>query len=146
MTNHLPRKGKVVILWAIFLIATQQCRGQEATDYKVVFDITSADATAQHQVVRDAALIKSSHPDAEIEVVVYGQGLPLIEKGKSPLASEISSLLSQKGVSFNACHASMARNHVTKDQLIKGVGTVPDGIYEIVSKQKKGWGYIKIAP
>ena len=28
---------------------------------------------------------------------------------------------------------------------LEGVGTVPDGIYEIISKQHEGWGYIKAA-
>ena len=32
-----------------------------------------------------------------------------------------------------------------KSQLLEGVGTVPDGIYEIISKQHQGWGYIKAA-
>ena len=29
-------------------------------------------------------------------------------------------------------------------QLLPGVQTVPDGIYEIVSKQQEHWGYIKV--
>jgi uncharacterized protein len=28
--------------------------------------------------------------------------------------------------------------------LLPGVGTVPDGIYEIVAKQQDRWGYIKV--
>src|SRR5262245_54000564 len=30
-----------------------------------------------------------------------------------------------------------------KDQLLPNVATVPDGIGEIVARQKEGWGYIK---
>jgi uncharacterized protein len=37
----------------------------------------------------------------------------------------------------------MKNNNVDKSQLIPGVQVVPDGIYEIISKQKQGWGYIK---
>jgi intracellular sulfur oxidation DsrE/DsrF family protein len=138
-------KRNIFILWAVMLTFSQWSAGQTSADYKVIFDITSSDPVAQRQVVRDAGLIKSAHPDAQIEVVVYGQALPLIQKDKSPLASDIEKLISQKGVSFNACHVSMDRNHVTEADLIKGAGTVPDGIYEIILKQKQGWGYIKIS-
>jgi intracellular sulfur oxidation DsrE/DsrF family protein len=37
----------------------------------------------------------------------------------------------------------MRNQKVDKSQLLPGVGTVPDGIGELVAKQKEGWGYIK---
>ena len=37
----------------------------------------------------------------------------------------------------------MKRHKIEKSQLIPGVTTVPDGILEIIMKQKEGWGYIK---
>jgi hypothetical protein len=40
---------------------------------------------------------------------------------------------------------TMKRNNVDKSQLLPGVEIVPDGIYEIISKQHEGWGYIKVA-
>jgi intracellular sulfur oxidation DsrE/DsrF family protein len=39
---------------------------------------------------------------------------------------------------------TMKRNNISKEQLVPGVEVVPDGIYEIVSKQHDGWGYIKV--
>jgi intracellular sulfur oxidation DsrE/DsrF family protein len=39
----------------------------------------------------------------------------------------------------------MKRMNVDKSQLIPGVEVVPDGIYEIISKQRENWGYIKVA-
>ena len=39
----------------------------------------------------------------------------------------------------------MKRNNITAAQLIPGIQIVPDGIYEIVTKQHEGWGYIKVA-
>ena len=39
----------------------------------------------------------------------------------------------------------MKRNNIDKSQLIPGVEIVPDGIYEIILKQREGWGYIKVA-
>ena len=39
----------------------------------------------------------------------------------------------------------MKRNNVNESGLLPGVKVVPDGIYEIISKQHAGWGYIKVA-
>jgi hypothetical protein len=39
----------------------------------------------------------------------------------------------------------MKRHQLDKSQLLPGIGTVPDGIYEIVARQSEGWGYIKAA-
>jgi intracellular sulfur oxidation DsrE/DsrF family protein len=37
----------------------------------------------------------------------------------------------------------MKRWNIGESQLLPGVSTVPDGIYEILQKQREGWGYIK---
>ena len=39
----------------------------------------------------------------------------------------------------------MVNQKLDKSQLLTGVQIVPDGIYEIVSKQQEGWGYIKVS-
>jgi uncharacterized protein len=38
----------------------------------------------------------------------------------------------------------MKRHNVDKTQLLPGVEVVPDAIFEIVTKQSEGWGYIKV--
>lgn len=116
------------------------------SDYKVVFDITSSDPASQNQVIREVSLIKEGNPDAQVEVVLYGRSLDLVRKDKSQFTSDIQRLVNLNGVSFNVCHIAMEHNNVDSSQLIPGVGIVPDGIYEIVKKQREGWGYIKISP
>lgn len=115
-------------------------------DYKVVFDITSSDPACQKQVIRETSLIMQGNPGAQVEVVLYGQALDLVCKDKSQYTVDIQKLLKQKGVSFNVCHIAMEHHQIDPSQLIAGVGVVPDGIYEIIKKQRGGWGYIKIAP
>jgi len=115
-------------------------------DYKVVFDITSSDPASQNQVIREVSLIKEGNPDAQVEVVLYGHSLDLVRKDKSQFTSDIQRLVNLNGVSFNVCHIAMEHNKVDSSQLIPGVGIVPDGIYEIIKKQREGWGYIKISP
>ena len=139
----LPGLINIQVLYAQKVATSIQ--SDQSVAYQVVFDITSKDAVAQNQVLRDAGLIRDAHPDAQVEVVLYGQSLDLIRKDKSTHADEVKKLVA-KGVSFKVCHIAMDHHHISESQLISGVGTVPDGIYEIISKQKQGWGYIKITP
>lgn len=113
-------------------------------DYKVVFDITSPDTIAQKNLVRWASEI-SKEPGSEVEVVLYGKSLNMVVKDRSVVAPQIRQLTALKNVSFKVCEAAMRHNNIAKDQLLPGVGTVPDGIYEIIKKQKQGFGYIKAA-
>ena len=118
--------------------------GQKA-DYKVVFDMSSNDTVNQRAVIREIKAITQSRPDAQLEVTVYGEALPMLVKDKSNYANDIQQLISDKKASFKVCAYTMKRQNVDKSQLIAGVETVPDGIYEIISKQREGWGYIKVA-
>jgi uncharacterized protein len=117
----------------------------QVADYRVVFDLTSKDSVNQQSVVREIGLIKNANPDAKLEVVVYGQGLNFVLKDKSAVPQDIQRLLGMKDVSVNVCAMTLKRNNVDKQDLLPGIGVVPDGIYEIITKQRSGWGYIKVA-
>ena len=117
----------------------------QTAPYKVVFDITSSDTAAQKAVIRQMRGISQSRPDAQLEVVVYGEALQMVMKNQSMFADAIHELNSNKKASFKVCGATMKRNNVDKSQLVAGVDVVPDGIFEIVTKQHDGWGYIKVA-
>ncbi|HMJ47852.1 MAG TPA: DsrE family protein [Ferruginibacter sp.] len=117
----------------------------QVNDYKVVFDMSSRDSISQLAVIREVDLIKSGNPDAKLEVVVYGAGMNLVLKDKSIQPEGIQKILAMKDVTVKVCSLTLKRNNVDKSQLIPGVEVVPDGIYEIITKQKEGWGYIKVA-
>jgi intracellular sulfur oxidation DsrE/DsrF family protein len=38
---------------------------------------------------------------------------------------------------------AMKKHQIDKSMLLPGVEIVADGIYEIITKQREGWGYIK---
>lgn len=116
------------------------------TPYKVVFDVTSGDTAAYKTVIRQMKGISQSRPDAQLEVAIYGNALPMVMKDKSIIADAIQELSSSKKASFKVCGATMKRNNVDKTQILPGVDVVPDAIFEIVTKQHEGWGYIKVAP
>lgn len=114
-------------------------------DYKVVFDLTSGDTLSQQTAIRWVNEIIKAEPTAQVEVVMFGKGLPLAVKDRSAVSADVMSLATNKNVAFKVCAVAMANQKIDKSQLLTGVQVVPDGIYEIVSKQKEGWGYIKVS-
>lgn len=132
------------LLLAAALLAVTFSKAQ-SVPYNVVFDLTSSDTTDQKNVLRWINGIVTDHPDANLEVVLYGQSLGMVTSGKSIVADGLQKALQNKNVSVKVCEIAMKHHNLDKSQLLQGVGTVPDGIYEIISKQKEGWGYIKAA-
>jgi intracellular sulfur oxidation DsrE/DsrF family protein len=88
-------------------------------------------------------MISSERPDAQLEIVLYGQSLDMIVKDRSVVADALKGLSNNKNVSVKVCAAAMKKHNIDKSQLLPGIVIVPDGIYEIITKQKEGWGYIK---
>ena len=111
--------------------------------YNVVIDVTSNDTLVHKMAANWVREIVTADPNANVEVVFYGKSLPMITKDKSVVADSVMKYAAYKNVSFKVCQVAMKNNGVDKSQLLTGVTTVPDGIYEIISKQHEGWGYIK---
>jgi len=134
---------KLNLFTIILLFGSQFAFAQK--DYKVVFDLTSGDTLSQQTAIRWVNEIIKAEPTAQVEVVMFGKGLPLAVKEKSAVSTDVTTLATNKNVAFKVCAVAMANQKIDKDQLLPGVQIVPDGIYEIVSKQKEGWGYIKVS-
>ncbi|MDB5276708.1 MAG: hypothetical protein JWR61_1663 [Ferruginibacter sp.] len=135
---------KKIRLCTLFLLTFHFLLAQQP-DYRVVFDMSTKDSISQQALIREATLIVKENPAAKLEVVIYGQGLPLVTKAQSGQAKPIQDLMAGKNVTFKVCAFTMKRNGISEQDLLPGVQVVPDGIYEIVSKQHEGWGYIKVA-
>jgi intracellular sulfur oxidation DsrE/DsrF family protein len=110
---------------------------------RIIFDVTSSDTVVHQTAVRHVAGMAKAYPDAQLEVVIYGGALPMIQTSRSSEAQKIQELAGQKNVVFKVCEVTMKRYNVTFKELLPGVMTVPDAILEIVQKQGEGWGYIK---
>ena len=131
--------------WLLGVLLMPVLAMAQAAPYKVVFDITSGDTAAHKTVIRQMRGISQSRPDAQLEVAIYGDALAMVMKDKSIIADAIQELSSNKKASFKVCAATMKRHNVDKSQLLTGVEVVPDAIFEIVTRQHEGWGYIKVA-
>jgi intracellular sulfur oxidation DsrE/DsrF family protein len=112
---------------------------------KIVFDVTSNNTQVHGAAMRHVKAMAKAYPDSKFEVVVYSGAIDMVLKGKSSVEADMEALSTNENVSFVVCEGTMARDHITHEQLIPGVTSVPDGILEIIKRQAEGWGYIKEA-
>lgn len=136
---------KIIMILSLIMLGHAGVLMAQTPDYKVVFDLTSKDSNDHQMVIRWLNGISQSDPKAQLEVVLYGKSLDMVTKDRSTVADDINKLAANKNISFKVCALAMKRHKLEKSQLLPSVQTVPDGIYEIVVKQKEGWGYIKAA-
>jgi uncharacterized protein len=134
---------KIAILISLILVCCSSVLTAQISDYKVVFDLTSKDTNDHKAVIRWLNEVLKSDSAAQLEVVFYGKSLDMIVKDRSVVAESVSKLALNKNISFKVCAIAMKNNQVAESQLLPGVQIIPDGIYEIMIKQKQGWGYIK---
>ncbi len=132
---------KCLLLISLSIFFSQAIYAQK--NYKVVFDLTSKDTLDHKAALRWASEVAKASADAKVEVVMYGQGVHMMVNGKSVVQDAITKLLTNKNVSFKVCAVALKAQGIEQSQLIPGTEVVPDGIYEIISKQHEGWGYIK---
>lgn len=112
-------------------------------EQKFVIDVTSTDNKVYQSVLLTIGIMSKSHPNSIIEVVAYGEAVPIFMKDRSPVADQILEYTGNDNIVFTACEISMELFNIKKEALLSGVGTVENAIADIVEKQKAGWGYIK---
>lgn len=135
---------RILLAICLVLAVTGMVQAQD-TPYRVVFDLTSNDSLNQRAVMRWIKEITQSNPEAQIEVVMYGKGFELVMPERSAYIHDVENATKMSNVAFKVCEIALKNNNVSKSALLTNVGTVPDGIYEVISKQHQGWGYIKVA-
>lgn len=146
-------KIHLILMVAIFAFAAPAAFAQVSTKatpgkaaaklrHRIVYDVAAADTAQQAGLMRQLSNVKRHWPDARIEVVVHGKGLPLLLKDKAYKAGALKAL-QDKGVVFAACQNTMRFLKVTEAELLPGVITVPSAISELVTKQEEGWSYIR---
>ena len=135
------RRTLLVGLLALLSSGSVQAQGYP---YRVVFDLTSRDSLEQKAVLQWIREVGALSPTAQMEVVMYGKGFELVMPERSAYLADVKEAMKSPNVTFKVCAIALRNNNIDKSQLLPGVQTVPDGIYEIVSKQQDHWGYIKV--
>jgi intracellular sulfur oxidation DsrE/DsrF family protein len=134
---------KKLLFSTLLLLTVYTFSAAQKAPYNVVFDVTTADTVVHQMVIRWINEIITADPKANVEIVYYAKSLGMVTQGKSVVAADVQKFAAMKNVTFNVCQVAMKNNNVELSQLLPGVKTVPDGIYEIISRQHEGWGYIK---
>ncbi len=135
---------KSIYLLAVLLIAGTGSLFSQSVPYNIVFDITTSDTATHQRVIKWSKGIMEAHPDAKIEIVFYGKALDMVVQNKSTVVDDVLKLAKAKQVTFAVCEQAMKFHHIEKSQLLSGVLTVPDALYELVTRQTQGYGYIKV--
>ena len=133
---------KIVFPLILFLFGAFAGLGQEQP-IKIVFDVSSSNPDVHRSAARHLDLESEAYPESEFEMVVYSGAIDLVKKDASPVLETLQKVLGRDNVSIKVCQMTMDRHKMGMDDLIPGITAVPDGIYEIISKQQQGWGYIK---
>ncbi len=110
---------------------------------EVVIDITSTDYKVYQSVLLTLGLMAENSPDTHLDVIVYGEALPMLIQGQTLVGDKVMEILSNENVTFTACEISMSLFGVEKKDLLVGVETVKNAVDEIAQKQMDGWAYIK---
>ena len=142
--RNYARRGQVIEFELRQGRVTARVQGSRPQPYKVVFDLTSDDPLDQAAVLRWLREVGTVNPETDMEVVMYGRGPSMVVAGRSTIADDVKQAIARPRVSFRVCEIAMQNQKIEKSQLLPNVGTVPDGIGEIVAKQREGWGYIKV--
>jgi len=127
---------------AVLTIGAATAQSLQPQPYEVVFDLTSQDPLDHQAVLRWIREVSALNPNTKMEVVMYGRGLDLVVSGKTTLEASVKEAMGQ--ATFAVCAIAMKNQKVETSQLLSDVQVVPDGIGEIVAKQRAGWGYIKV--
>jgi len=115
----------------------------QQTPIKLVLDVSSESPEVHRTAARHLRLMSEAYPDSQFEMVIYSAAYKMVDKKESAAGETLAQVVKLPNVSVVVCEQSLKRHNLTVDDLIPGVTTVPDGIYEIVIRQQQGWGYVK---
>lgn len=134
---------KIILIISLFVLLFSKAIIAQPNEHKIIFQFTNAvDTMQQKAFVNQLKNVTAYWPDAQIEVVVYNQGLELVMPSKSKHIEAVKQLI-EKGVRFVVCENTMKQRNISKAEFIPEVEYTPAGIVELVEQQERGWKYIK---
>ena len=80
--------------------------------------------------------------EAEILILCHAKSLDFVLSKNENFKASVRMLLSFNAT-IAACENMLKAHHKTKEELHKGIETVPSAIVALVVKQQEGWSYIK---
>ncbi len=133
----------LIAVFSFSVIEPHSNRGEKKKkEHRIVFQLTTPDTLAYRALMRQLNNVLIEWPEARLEVVAHNKGIAILEKKKSNVVPEITSLKS-RGVRFYACEFTLQQMNIPKTDIIPESDYVERGIVHIVSRQEEGWSYIK---
>ena len=119
---------------------TQLAAAQRA---RVVIQVSDADQGKWNLALNNAKNIQTDlgAANVDVEIVAYGPGIGML-KLDSVVGSRIDEATSA-GVKVVACENTMKGQKLARADMWNGIGYVPAGVVELMSKQQQGWAYIR---
>jgi intracellular sulfur oxidation DsrE/DsrF family protein len=120
--------------------AQAQAASQRA---KVVIQVSDADQGKWNLALNNAKNIQTDlgATNVDIEIVAYGPGIAML-KLDSPVSGRVDEATTA-GVKVIACENTMRGQKLTRADMLNGIGYVPAGVVELISRQQQGWAYIR---
>lgn len=147
--NTLSRRKLVLIagggIAALMLCSAvrAQTGGTPARRNKLIIQVSDSDPAKWSLALNNArnVQLELGEDDVDMEIVVYGPGLPMLKAG-SPMAQRVSAAL-KTGVKVVACENTMRAQHLVYADMLPDIGYVPAGVVELMQKQQQGYAYIR---
>ncbi len=129
-----------------FLSATVlHAQAQQAVPQRarVVIQVSDADTGKWNLALNNAKNIQTDlgAANVDVEIVTYGPGIGML-KLDSAVGGRIDEATAA-GVKVIACENTMRGQKLTRADMLNGIGYVPAGVVELMSRQQQGWAYIR---
>lgn len=125
--------------------AALHAQAQQATPQRarVVIQVSDADQGKWNLALNNAKNIQTDlgAANVDVEIVAYGPGIGML-KLDSPVGGRIDEATAA-GVKVIACENTMRGQKLTRTDMLNGIGYVPAGVVELMSRQQQGWAYIR---
>jgi intracellular sulfur oxidation DsrE/DsrF family protein len=142
---HFALLGLTAMLWlvpATVRAADAAAAGAAApVQNRIVFQVNEDDSRKWNTILANINNVQEELGRVEITLVAIGPGLGML-KADALTANRVQDAMAA-GVRFVACGNSMQAQHLTKDDMIDGIGYAKAGYVEVMRLQQQGWTYIR---
>ena len=144
-STRIARLSLAVVVMAAWVAAASgvvTAQGS-AQRNKVVIQVSDADPAKWNLALNNARNLQADlgAGNVDVEVVAYGPGIGML-KMVSPVGGRIDEATAA-GIKVVACEITMKGQKLSRADMLNGIGYVPAGVVELMSKQQQGWAYIR---
>lgn len=121
---------------------THMANAAEKGMERIVIQVSDGDPKTWNQALNVVRNLQQAYgKGTQIEVVAFGNGIGIL-KMDSEVGNRIEETL-KSGAHVYACQNTMRGRKLTQSDMLSGIGYVPAGVVEIVSKQREGWAVLR---